>query len=131
MIKEIDNIALINSFLKNFDTKIEKKGVFSKYCFYYFDGKPIGFINYDIIYERVELNYIFIIDEYRGKNYASSLIKYMIDDCINNHCVNISLEVRDDSETAINLYKKFDFKEVATRKNYYKNNDGILMIKEM
>ena len=53
-------------------------------------------------------------------------MKYLID----NTDKSITLEVRIDNNPAIALYKKFDFKEVSTRKNYYNGIDGILMIRE-
>ena len=40
---------------------------------------------------------------------------------------SITLEVNKNNIPALNLYKKFDFNEVAIRKNYYNGVDGILM----
>lgn len=131
MIKEVEDINLINEFLSNFKTNIREKGIFSKYAFYYLGDKPIGFINYDIMYERAELNYIFINEKFRNNNYASLLVKYMENDCYKSKCINISLEVENNNLAALNLYKKFGFKKVAVRKMYYENSDGILMVKEL
>ena len=44
---------------------------------------------------------------------------------------NITLEVRESNKEAINFYLKNGFKEVTRRKNYYKEEDGILMIKNL
>ncbi len=46
---------------------------------------------------------------------------------------NINLEVRISNQKAINLYKKYGFKIVTIRKNYYQDNheDAYLMIKKM
>ena len=44
---------------------------------------------------------------------------------------NITLEVRISNEIARNLYKKFGFREVALRKFYYGDEDGILMEKQV
>ena len=46
---------------------------------------------------------------------------------INNVDKNITLEVKNDNTPAIKLYKRYGFKEVATRKGYYQGTDGILM----
>ena len=43
---------------------------------------------------------------------------------------DITLEVNVNNIPAINLYKKYGFEVVATRKNYYKENDGLLMIRK-
>ncbi len=44
---------------------------------------------------------------------------------------NITLEVSMLNKNAINLYEKLGFKKIAVRKNYYKDSDGILMLKEV
>ena len=43
----------------------------------------------------------------------------------------ITLEVAVNNEPAISLYKKFGFREVALRKFYYGDEDGILMEKQV
>ena len=50
---------------------------------------------------------------------------------LNNPFINITLEVRISNEVARNLYKKFGFREVALRKFYYGDEDGILMEKQV
>ena len=56
---------------------------------------------------------------------------YLIYNAIDNHVVNITLEVRVSNEIARNLYKRFGFREVALRKLYYGDEDGILMEKQV
>lgn len=131
MIKETKDIAIINSFLSSFDASINSLGVYSKYLVYYIGDKKVGFLNYDIIYDRAEIEYIFVNEENRRSNIASSLIDCLFEDCKKNDCKNITLEVRESNKVAINFYKNKGFKEVATRENYYKDEDGILMIREM
>ena len=41
------------------------------------------------------------------------------------------LEVRESNEVAKDLYKRFGFREVAIRKFYYGDEDGILMEKQV
>lgn len=104
---------------------------FSNYYVYKIDNKIVAFINYDIIYERIELVDIYVLEEYRNQKIATKLIEKMLEDATNNNVKSISLEVRKDNEKAIKLYNKFDFKEVAIRKNYYHMIDGILMEKKV
>ncbi len=131
MIKELDNIDLINNLLKNFNTSIKEIGPFSHYVGYYLDDKIVGFLNYDLMYEKAEIDYIFVDNDYRRKHIASSLVDYLVKKCKDNDVENISLEVRKSNINAISLYKKQGFTEVATRKGYYKGEDGILMVKEL
>lgn len=53
-------------------------------------------------------------------------MSYIIEFCKNNNISKINLEVNSNNTIAINLYKKYEFKEVGCRKNYYKNGDGVL-----
>ena len=89
----------------------------------------LGFIIYSRMYERAEIEYIYITEENRKKGIAHSLIKAMEKDCMNNNCKNITLEVRKSNAPAHNLYQKQGYKEISIRKNYYKNEDAILMEK--
>lgn len=95
------------------------------------NNKIVGVILYDLIYERCELIQIEVLENYRNQKIASKLLTYMIADCQKNHIENITLEVKITNQPAINLYKKFGFKEVAIRKRYYQGIDAILMEKEM
>ena len=40
---------------------------------------------------------------------------------------NISLEVNENNESAINLYKKYKFEEVGRRKKYYNKKDDAIL----
>ena len=58
-------------------------------------------------------------------------MSFLISIAIDRHVINITLEVRKSNEIARNLYKKFGFREVAIRKFYYGDEDGILMEKQV
>lgn len=131
MIQEIfDPNDLSEIFCLFFKDKL-KKNDFQKYFLYKIENNIVGFIVYSLIYDRCELDYIGIIDNYKNKGLASELVNYMINDCKKNKCLNITLEVNKKNINAIKLYKKFNFKEVAIRNNYYGNDDAILMILEV
>lgn len=131
MIKEIKDLDIINSFLKEFNSNINSLGIYSHYIVYELDGKNIGFMSYDLIYDRLEIEYIFVDRDHRNNGIASNLLNHLVDLGINNNCINISLEVRESNIIAKQFYKKHNFKEVAVRKKYYKDEDGILMIREL
>ncbi len=104
---------------------------FTQYYIYLKEDKVVGFINYDILYERSELIYIAVLEEHQKEGIGSKLLSYMIDDCEKQQLENITLEVSVENQKAIGLYQKFGFKKVATRKKYYQGIDGILMEKEL
>ena len=108
-----------------------KENKFERCFVYLLNEKIIGFIDFSDIYDRLELNYIWVDPSLRGKGYSNDLMSYMFDYCFsNNNINNITLEVAICNDTAINLYKKYGFKKVALRKNYYDGIDAILMIME-
>lgn len=131
MINYTTEKELINSFLKHFNTKIDEISKFNKYLIYSIDDKNIGFIDFSFIYDRIELNYIYVETSYRNRNIASKLMDKLIEFSIDNKCINITLEVDESNEAAINLYKKYGFTIAAIREKYYGKNDGYLMIREM
>lgn len=120
MIKEISDINYLNS-LSDYKITINS---FNKVIGYYLENKLVGYLDYSVIYEKIEINYIFVINEYRRKYIAYNLIKYVID---NYEFENITLEVNVNNIGAINLYKKLGFKIINIRKNYYDGIDGYLM----
>ena len=109
----IDYLKKENPFLKNY--------IFLK------NNEPIGLISYSLIYDRIELEYIWVHIEHRKKGIASKLMDMMI----NIEAKNITLEVNVKNKGAIKLYEKYGFKIVSVREKYYGNDDAYLMIREM
>ena len=89
-----------------------------------------GALFFEEIYEKVDIDYIIVSNNYRRQGIASKLLEYLIDYCKKKNISNITLEVNENNIPAINLYKKYEFEIVATRKNYYKEEDGLLMIRK-
>ena len=101
---------------------------FTKIYTYTVENKIVGFLVFDVIYEKCEIIDIYVSKDYRGQNIAYELISEIEKDF---NIENITLEVSSNNISAINLYKKLNFKEVAIRKNYYNDSDAILMLKEI
>lgn len=127
MIEEVKHDDLnLNKFL--YDNNVDKPitSPFSYDVIYRDAGRIIGFLNYSIMYEKAEINMIYVLEEFRNKGIGSKLLGYVLRKC--KICENITLEVRKDNICAIGLYKKFGFKEAAIRQNYYGSVDGVLMV---
>ena len=116
MIKEIDIIST-----NPFGRRIE----------YFIDEESVGYLEYSLIYDRMEIDNIKVLEEYRGQGIGTKLMAYLVSLAIDYKVDNITLEVRVSNEIARNLYKKFGFREVALRKYYYGDEDGILMEKNI
>ncbi len=117
MIREIENIESANPFQKSIE-----------FCI---DNKVIGYLVYSHIYDRIEIDNFFVNEDMRGTGIGTRLMSYLICIAIDSHVVNITLEVRKSNEIARNLYKSFGFREVALRRMYYGDEDGILMEKQV
>lgn len=133
MIRELEEKDLIqvNNLLNNFNYKLNKESFnndFLKVLVYEEDFIK-GILVYQYLYDRIEIDYIIVDKNYRNFGIATKLLKYMEDKYKN--ILNITLEVRESNKEAISFYKKNGFKEVTKRKNYYKDEDGILMIKNL
>ena len=101
---------------------------YTNYLLYLIEEKIVGFLNYYLIYDRIEIVNFNVLDYFQNKHIGSSLLKQLISLANKEKIKNITLEVRKSNSIAISLYKKFGFKEVAIRENYYNNEDGILMM---
>ena len=127
----INDHSLINILEKNFpdiflDHPIKKdleNNPFSKYLVYLDHNEVLGFINYTYLYDRIEIININVQDAFKRQGIGSKLLEKVL----NNPVINFTLEVNKNNVPAINLYKKYGFRAVGIRKNYYHGIDGILM----
>ncbi len=125
-IKESD-YNIVNELLSEFNVKIESlKGDFC-HVIVYEDIDIKGIMVYDLIYDRAEIEYIYVRKDSRNKGIATSLLRYLEQFDIDN----ITLEVRESNERAISFYRKNGFEIISTRKNYYKEENGLLMMKKL
>jgi len=136
MIRKINenDYSILATYYEEFNVNnvdIFEASPFTNIYVYEKNNKVVGFINYSIMYDRAELNYIYVEKKFRKDGIATELMNFLINDIAKNKCKNITLEVAENNNPGIELYKKFGFIEVAKRKNYYKDSDGILMMKEL
>ncbi len=124
--KEIDNILKTH-----FEGYINSSDPYEKFLIYKYNEKIIGLITYSIIYERAEINYIYVEEEYRKKHIGTLLLKAAIEDIKNVNSEIITLEVNENNIPAIKLYEKEGFQITAIRSNYYGKNNGYLLMKEV
>lgn len=112
----------LNSFLNDFQNAL------STYTLLMYNEKVIGFISYWEILDEINITNIVMHKDYRGYG----LSKILIDNLINlKQGYKFFLEVRKSNYIAINLYKKFNFKQISVRDKYYKDptEDALVMKK--
>lgn len=91
----------------------------------------IGFAGIKIIIDEADIMNIVVKKSYRNNGIGSLLLENLILISNKKNLNFINLEVDCKNTIAINLYKKFGFEEISLRKNYYKNNDAIIMKKKL
>ena len=124
-LKDIDSIKKLGRLINNnFDkvNNIEEIINNKEIKGYYIDNELVGIIIYKTLYDTTDLLYIVVDKLYRNKNIASTLLENLI-----KESNKIILEVRCDNKNAIKLYKKYNFKIINIRKNYYDNMDAYVM----
>ena len=92
------------------------------------DQQLIGYIAWQHIQDEIELHLIATAPSHRQQGIASQLMQQLIATAQQHHA-RIILEVRASNHIAQALYRKHQFTPIATRKNYYGNEDAIIMEK--
>ena len=99
------------------------------------DNKVVGFIDFMITFNSATISQIAVKNEYRKQGIATMLLSEM-EKCfpsdIEDIVENVTLEVRESNQAAINLYKKNGYEEVVIKKHYYSNGENaIYMVKRL
>lgn len=128
MVKDVDNNIGLELLSKYFTDEIGKNpfNIYAKSIAYIDENEIKGLIVYEDIIDRIEIDYVIVIEKYRKQGIASEMLSYLI----NKYECDITLEVNSTNLIAINLYKKYGFNPVSVRKNYYGSSDAILMVRK-
>ena len=112
---------------------IEQTLINDKYRFIGFilDDKLIGYGSVFIVADESYINNIAVLEDYRNQGIASQIVEKLSD--ASKECEFVTLEVRESNFPAINLYNKFNFEQVAIRRNYYNKpiENAIIMTKKL
>lgn len=98
-----------------------------KYLNYIKNNEVIGFIEYQISVDEINITNVFVKEKYRRKKIASELLTELFKENVDK----IFLEVNVNNRSAINLYRKFDFISTNIRKKYYQNKDDAYVMVKM
>lgn len=79
-----------------------------------------GYIIFWIIEETLELHDIAVMEKYKKKGIGSYLMNFMLETAHTKKVEEVFLEVRKSNLEAIKFYKKYNFKQIGVRKDYYK-----------
>ena len=91
------------------------------------NSKIIGFAGIKVTVPDCDIMNIVVKKDFRNQGIGSLLLKELINLSKSLKVQNLFLEVNEKNRPAILLYNKFGFKKISTRKNYYKDNNAIVM----
>ncbi len=101
----------------------------SKYIIAKLNDNIVGFAGLKLILDEAEIMNIVVKKSFRRHGIASLLLQKLFNICNDLNISVINLEVNECNFSAINLYKKFGFKVVGFRKNYYNDGNGAVLMK--
>ena len=84
------------------------------------DGQVCGYAGMWRVLDEGSITNVAVVDEHRRKGIASALLKKLLSCGVNY----VTLEVRMNNTSAINLYQNHGFTPVGVRRGYYTNPDG-------
>ena len=135
-LEDIDSIYTIQ--VANIHPPLSKETIkedFKKNNYIYVIAKNkdevVGYITLSYVLEIADIISVAVKDGYKGKNIFSKMLNFIENILKENNVEEILLEVRESNSSAIKAYTKNNFKEISTRKNYYKDpvENAIIMKK--
>ena len=87
---------------------------------YEYDGTVVGFVQYMVLYEVLELLYIVIDEKYRKNGFGSQIVQFLEEI---PGVERIILEVRKSNSSGVEFYKKNGVTVLREIKNYYDNGE--------
>jgi len=96
-------------------------------------GAIVAFGNYWLVADEVHILNIATHPQARRSGHASRMLAHMIDFARREICRYVTLEVRRSNAVAIRLYRRFAFRAVGVRPNYYAEDqeDAIVMLLDL
>lgn len=87
------------------------------------DGQIVAYGGIWVIIEDSHVTTIAVDPHHRGKRYGEVVLLKLLDEAIERGASWMTLEVRESNAIAQNLYRKYGFTTVSTRKAYYSDNN--------
>lgn len=90
-------------------------------------GDVVGYGGVRTVYETAEVYNIAVKEAYRRKGYGSAVLQKLIEHATAQGANEVLLEVNEQNEAAVRLYKRQGFAVLSVRKNYYKSGNALVM----
>ncbi len=93
--------------------------------------RVVGYVVFWIVVGEAHILTIAVDPELRGRGFARALMSFILDYIDECEVAEITLEVRRSNYAAKKLYEDLGFTDAYVRKNYYGDEDAIVMRKEL
>ena len=93
------------------------------------DEKLVAFAFGRVVMDEAELFQIGTLPEYRGRGLAKSLLELLHGKMRERGAAVCFLEVRSRNAAAISLYEKSGYERISVRRDYYPDDDAVVMKK--
>lgn len=124
---DIDLLTLKSNWSENL-YRYELLDINTRAYVYELDEKVIGFVVAKYIGHTSDLLQIAVDPFYKHKKIGAALMVHLLESLKKEGVLEMFLEVSVKNTDVIGFYRKFNFKTVNVRKNYYgRGNDAILM----
>ena len=95
------------------------------------DGQIVGYAGAWLIVDEVQITNIAVHSDYRRRGIGKALLTHLLNATQKEGATFYSLEVRRSNLPAQALYKSQGFSVQGERKNYYGDEDALIMLKEL
>lgn len=126
-VQEIENVSFKDPWKPDSFVLEMEKNPFSRQMVLEQDGKIAGYVIYWVTFENGQIANIAVDPALRGMGLGKVLLQEAIEQMKNENCEMVSLDVRVSNQAARKLYESFGFQELNRSKNYYGDEDSIVM----
>ncbi|GMQ92591.1 MAG: ribosomal protein S18-alanine N-acetyltransferase [Acidimicrobiia bacterium] len=91
------------------------------------DAGVVGYGGLLVVDEDAHITTLAVAPEARGRQLGKRLMLALVDEALSVGARHLTLEVRLSNSSAQGLYELFGFAPVGRRKNYYKDEDALVM----
>ncbi len=93
------------------------------------DGKAVCYYSYYDICGEANVNNLAVAENYRRKGVGAAMIEDLLHTAKSNNINAVTLEVNENNDAAIALYRKFGFEVEGVRRNFYGKESALIMWK--
>lgn len=91
------------------------------------DDRVLGYGGLMLVEEDAHITNVAVREDLRGRGLGTRLVLALIDAALAAGAANLTLEVRIGNTEARRLYQRFGFAPVGLRRNYYRDEDALIM----